>query len=186
MTDISERVVAETRIHALNAQLQDLATRDVLTGLFNRRHLQSRLAKDLADCAAAGTPMSVIMLDLDHFKVVNDTHGHLVGDEVLRSVGRIIAERVRATDMACRYGGEEFLVVLPGLPSGPAMQRAESLRTRIRDATVSAGSPNLKVTASLGVATYPQDGETGELLLRAADEALFGAKRAGRDRVVQA
>lgn len=171
------------RIAQRRAALVDLATTDPLTGLPNRRALRAGLARDLDQARRHGTPLSLILLDLDHFKAINDEHGHVGGDEVLRRVGKILQAQVRSTDLAGRHGGEEFAVILPGTGLGAALGTAERVRAALSQARIEVQGDAVRVTASLGVATYPEHGLTIEDLARSADSALYGAKRAGRDRV---
>jgi len=128
-------------------------------------------------------PISVIMGDLDHFKAVNDQYGHQAGDEVLRVFGGLMKQQARASDIYCRYGGEEFLLILPKMPEASAIERAEQLRAAMAAAPVICGACAIAMTASFGVATYPRDGRTGDELIAAADGALYAAKAAGRNRV---
>jgi diguanylate cyclase (GGDEF)-like protein len=125
----------------------------------------------------------MIMGDLDHFKAVNDRYGHLGGDEVLRTFGDLMKRQVRGSDIYCRYGGEEFLLVLPQMSTEDAVKRAEQLRLAMAAAPVPYGDFVIAVTASFGVATFPRDGRTGDELIAAADSALYAAKAAGRNRV---
>jgi diguanylate cyclase (GGDEF)-like protein len=123
------------------------------------------------------------MGDLDHFKAVNDKYGHLAGDEVLRTFGALLTSNARVSDIICRYGGEEFLLVLPGMTKEGARRRAEHVRQAMGAAIVSHGHRRIQVTTSLGVAAYPADGRTTEELIAAADGALYAAKAQGRNRV---
>ncbi|MGN6513601.1 MAG: diguanylate cyclase [Lysobacteraceae bacterium] len=159
------------------------ASRDPLTGLANRRMAEERLAADLAHALRHGEPLSVAMLDLDHFKRVNDSHGHATGDLVLAAVARVLHDELRGADLGVRYGGEEFLAILPGTDAGQALQVAERIRARVAQLAVEAPRGPVRVTASLGVATlWP--GESREALLARADAALYRAKAEGRDRCV--
>jgi diguanylate cyclase (GGDEF)-like protein len=175
-------------IDLLRAELQEQAIRDSLTGLFNRRYLDEMLARELARAARGGYPVSIALLDVDHFKVLNDTHGHATGDRMLAALGALLSGRVRGGDVACRYGGEELLVVLPGAPRDAAVSRAEEWRTACAALTVDGPgvTTGIGVTVSIGVATSPGDGTDPAALLAAADRALYTAKRTGRDRVVAA
>ncbi len=164
-------------------QLQSL--RDPLTGLSNRRYLEENLARELHRCERRGLPLSVLMIDVDHFKQFNDTHGHAAGDALLAHVGRTIAGSIRADDMACRYGGEEFTVVLPEADAAAAHMRAEAIRRSLETTTVMHLRQTLgPVTASIGLSTWPADGATPELLLQVADAWLYRAKAEGRNRVL--
>jgi diguanylate cyclase (GGDEF)-like protein len=159
------------------------STRDALTGLYNRRYLEETLGRELILAERHGQPVSVIMADLDHFKAVNDRYGHLGGDEVLRVFGDLMKRQVRGSDIYCRYGGEEFLLVLPHMSTENAIERAEQLRSAMAAAPVPYGDSAIAVTASFGVATFPRDGRTGDELIAAADSALYLAKETGRNRV---
>jgi diguanylate cyclase (GGDEF)-like protein/PAS domain S-box-containing protein len=184
--DITERVQAERAMRALQRKLADQSVHDPLTGLFNRRYLEETLERELALAEREGHPVSCILADIDHFKRVNDEYGHLAGDEVLRAIGAALRRNARASDINCRYGGEEFLLVLPRMPIENALARAEQLRATIAAAPVRYGAVQIAVTASFGVAVFPQDGAAVESLIAAADAALYAAKRAGRNRVCRA
>jgi diguanylate cyclase (GGDEF)-like protein len=165
--------------------LRQQSIRDPLTGLFNRRYLEEALAVETERAKREVAPFSIIMLDLDHFKRFNDTHGHEAGDAVLQTVGRYLQRNVRGGDIACRFGGEEFTMVLPRAGSQEALHRAEQLCEGVRGLRVEFRGQVLgPLTLSAGVATYPDQGETGEHVLQAADAALYAAKTDGRDRAV--
>ena len=183
MMDITERIRAERELGALQDQLREQATRDALTGLHNRRYLEEWLGRELIRAGRAGHPVSLIMSDLDHFKAVNDAYGHLAGDEELRVFGDLMKRHARESDVCCRYGGEEFLLVLPGMPEETAIERAELLRRELATTPVDCDTSRIAVTASFGVATFPRNGRTGDELIAAADEAMYAAKAAGRNRV---
>ena len=159
--------------------LREQTLRDPLTLLYNRRFMQDHLQRELILAQRRSGPLALIMIDLDHFKRLNDTEGHLVGDRVLTELGALLRRHVRGSDIACRYGGEEFALVLPGTALVDARRRAEEIRAAILDERMRLGG----VTASLGVALYPEHADDTEALLRAADQALYEAKAAGRDRV---
>jgi diguanylate cyclase (GGDEF)-like protein len=162
--------------------LRDQAIRDELTGLFNRRYLRETLERELSRVKREGKPLGVIMMDLDHFKEYNDTYGHHAGDELLFAVGHLIQDHVRYEDIACRYGGEEFLVIMPGASLNLTHERAMLLNRKTKCLHQERNS--LKpITISAGVAVFPQHGNTGNDLIRAADSALYLAKSNGRDRV---
>ena len=169
----------------LRESLKEESIRDPLTGLFNRRYLTETLAREFARARRAGVPLAVIMMDADHFKRFNDSFGHAAGDIVLRELGAFFKRSIRADDLACRYGGEEFCLILPQTDRDGAQQRAEGFRAgAARLALKSDGRVLEPVTLSLGVAVFPEDGDSAESLMRAADVALYQAKRAGRNRVV--
>ncbi len=171
-------------INALQTQLNEQANRDPLTGMYNRRYLNDTLGRELARCKREGQPLTLMLIDIDHFKHVNDTYGHPAGDEVLKSMAIMLNARARSADVACRYGGEEFLMLLPQMPLEIALQRAEQWRSDFAAATVAFGDFRIQATLSVGIATYPGDGTSPELLIGNADKALYRAKQGGRNRVV--
>lgn len=164
------------------AELALASRRDALTGLANRRAFDEELAREVARAAREGTPLSVIVLDVDRFKAVNDRHGHAAGDEVLRAVAARAAGVLRAEHLLARLGGEEFGAVLAGADLAQATAAAERMRAALAAAPVEAAGQALRVTASFGCATLAP-GETGEALVARADARLYAAKEAGRDRV---
>lgn len=175
----------QNSLESVNSQLTQLAERDPLTGLYNRRVLMRRLEAELQRHARLARPLSAILFDIDHFKRVNDEHGHAVGDRVLQQVGSTAQGLLRGSDILARYGGEELAVLLPGAPIGAAVRVAERIRTALGNtpATSIGSAPVPRVTCSFGVATATSaTGSAGDLL-RAADAALYAAKRGGRDRV---
>lgn len=160
------------------------AVTDELTGLLNRRAFNARLAEEVARAERHGTPFSLIMLDLDSFKDVNDSYGHAAGDALLRSVGVLLNSEIRVMDHAVRYGGDEFALILPSTTKTDAWAVAEKIRAALRGLRVDSGDGRrLRTAASVGVAAYGQENHTAEKLLEAADAALYRAKRHGRDRV---
>lgn len=172
------------QINALQADLREQAIRDPLTGLFNRRYLAETLHRELAQAARESKPVSVVMLDIDHFKHFNDTHGHTAGDAMLQALGQCLRTQTRLGDIACRYGGEEFVVILPRTPLAFAFKRAEQLRAAFENTLVPQAEQTLHATLSGGVAAFPDNGLNADDLLRAADTALYAAKAAGRNRVL--
>jgi diguanylate cyclase (GGDEF)-like protein len=168
-----------------NAQLEALSITDPLTGLANRRRLMARLEEEVVRARRYKTPLSVVMIDIDHFKQVNDTHGHAMGDEVLRNTGAMLKGSVRASDLAARYGGEELTLVLPHTDIPAAIQVAENLRVRFSELEHQLDGVTLTKTVSMGVAARDGQGEIprAEDLLKHADEALYRAKQNGRNRV---
>ncbi len=171
----------------LRERLERQSIRDGLTGMFNRSFMEVALERELHRAARQRRELAVMMVDIDHFKQFNDSFGHEAGDVVLREVAENLRMGVRSEDIACRFGGEEFVVILPEITSGAAMERAELLRQRVAELAVRYhGQPLRQVTISIGVAIYPQNAETPEDLLRWADRAMYTAKHRGRDRVVQA
>lgn len=181
--DVTERTRAERELAALRSRLEEQSTHDALTGLYNRHYLEATLDQALTVAASGGMPVSVIMCDLDHFKRVNDLHGHLAGDAVLRAFAALVKRHARSGDIDCRYGGEEFLMILPGMALSIAAQRAEQLRVAVATATVRYATTAIAMTASFGVASFPCNGATGDALIAAADRAMYAAKAAGRNRV---
>lgn len=165
--------------------LQEQAITDPLTGLYNRRYLSEFLPRELARTERKGAPVAFIMVDIDHFKRVNDNYGHDAGDQVLREIADLLGKNVRGGDIACRYGGEEFALILHEAGAETAQRRAEDIRAAIKrlDPTY-AGKRIGGITASFGIALFPDHAEDSVALVRAADEAMYQAKRGGRDRVV--
>jgi diguanylate cyclase (GGDEF)-like protein/PAS domain S-box-containing protein len=171
----------------LQEVLKQQSIRDTLTGLYNRRHLNETLEREIRRAARSDQPVGLIMFDLDHFKVFNDTFGHEAGDRVLRAVGDCLLRYARAEDVPCRFGGEEFVMILPGSKAEGAQSRAERLRMQIKEMNViHEGREVGTITISVGVAAFPTHGLSIKDLLVAADTALYQAKKGGRDRVVAA
>src|SRR5215469_4497467 len=166
----------------LQETLRSGSERDPLTDLYNRRHLEISLQRELARAQRHSFPVSLVMMDVDHFKDFNDSNGHEAGDEVLRNVALVLKRHTRVEDVACRYGGEEFLVVLPDCPVDDAYAKAEAIREAIAQLCVfSRGIALPRITASLGIACYPEDGQRMEDLITEADSALYRAKSSGRN-----
>lgn len=171
----------------LYEQARTRMTRDALTGLYNRGYFDEALPRAVAQAARYQHPLSVLLVDTDHFKEINDTHSHLVGDRVLRLVAELLGEHARAADTVCRYGGDEFVVILSSADAASAAAFAERFRRRLRDrASVALPGGVVRITATVGVATFLENPMvlTPEDLLRLADNRLYVGKRAGRDRVV--
>ena len=195
--DVTERVRSHTAlqdvniklkqrlddIHELQAQLREQAMRDPLTGMYNRRFLDDALPGEIARAIREQTPLSLMMMDIDHFKRVNDTHGHQAGDEVLRMLADILRNEARRTDVVCRYGGEEFVLLLPKMNLESARMRAERWRRMFAEMDVPVESGKLRCTLSVGIAVFPDHGNSAEDLLRNGDRALYLAKALGRNRV---
>ncbi|HEY0944029.1 MAG TPA: diguanylate cyclase [Opitutaceae bacterium] len=167
------------------AELKRLATHDPLTGLLNRRELDRILNEESERARRFGRPLSLVLIDVDHFKAVNDTYGHPAGDAVLREVSRRLLDNVREIDRLVRFGGEEIALVFLETDGEAAQEGAQRLVDLVRAETVDIGSAHIKVTISAGVASLPRDASSGAELLVAADSALYAAKRAGRDCVAQ-
>lgn len=170
-------------IDLLQQQLMEQANRDSLTGLYNRRYLDSTLERELTRCKREGHSLALIMIDIDHFKKINDTYGHQAGDEVLIRFSATLGRMARGSDMACRYGGEEFLLLMPTMQLDIACERAEALRAEFGTMAVSFGDSRIQTTISIGIAVYPEHGKSAEDLIRSADRALYRAKHTGRNRV---
>lgn len=170
-------------IGILQSQLREQAIRDPLTNLFNRRYLEETLDRELARAAREKYSVCIIMIDIDHFKQVNDNYGHEAGDFMLKAIADVLGGLSRRGDFACRFGGEEFVVVLTNINTEVAHERAESLRVSLNSLRVPYGPHTLTATFSMGLASYPANGETHESLLRAADKAMYAVKVAGRDHI---
>lgn len=170
-------------VEALQDHLREQSVRDPLTGVFNRRYLMETLDRELPRARRSNSPLVVAVVDVDHFKSVNDELGHEAGDRVLAQVAKCLAAGVRDEDVVCRYGGEEFVVVLPGATLDVARERADRWRDELRSMPLPEGLDGRAITISVGLSSFPPDGATGEELIRAADDAMYAAKRLGRDRV---
>lgn len=169
----------------LQEHLRQQSIRDILTGLYNRRHMEEALLREAARADRQKLPCSILMLDVDHFKKFNDSYGHQAGDALLRGLGSFLQTHVRGEDVACRYGGEEFILILPGADPENALRRGEQIRAGVADSLKVAYEADVlpQVTISLGLATYPLHAQTAADAVKAADVALYRAKRAGRNRV---
>ena len=170
-----------------NVQMSiEMAITDSLTSLFNRRYMETHFAALVEQAAARGKPIAVLILDIDYFKAVNDSHGHDTGDDVLREFSLRIRKAIRNIDLACRYGGEEFVIVMPETDMAVATMVAERIRRRIATEpfAIQQGTRNLEVTISIGIAAIGAPGDTAAAILKRADQALYRAKRDGRNRVV--
>ncbi len=170
-------------VQSLQAQLTDQANRDPLTGLYNRRYLNDSLQREFDRCARDGAPVSVLLVDLDHFKHINDRFGHRMGDEVLCRVSALLSQRMRTSDLCCRYGGEEFLLFLPEVGLEVALERAEAWRQLIEAQRWDVDGETFGVTLSIGVASYPSARMAPAALIERADQALYRAKADGRNRI---
>jgi len=171
----------------LREALRTQSIRDPLTGLYNRRYLQEILEREIRRAVRSDQPLGILMLDLDHFKKFNDTYGHEAGDSVLREAATFLSKNIRAEDIVCRFGGEEFVVILPTATLEASKSRAERLRAKIRELTVLHHGESVgAISVSVGVAAVPQHGTSSKEVLEAADAALYRAKNAGRDRVMVA
>jgi diguanylate cyclase (GGDEF)-like protein len=168
-------------IRDLQERLQEQAIRDSLTGLFNRRYLVDILERELARSAREKNPVSLVMIDIDHFKLVNDQFGHKAGDLVLQALGVLFTRYTRRSDIACRFGGEEFILVLPNSTLENACKRADELRMEFEELCIHHEGREIRATFSAGVAEFPANGKTEEEILSMVDRALYAAKAAGRN-----
>jgi diguanylate cyclase (GGDEF)-like protein len=175
-------VVLENAI--VHERVSNLAATDALTGLFNRRYFDSAFTRELARCDRSSSSLGLLMADVDHFKSFNDTYGHAMGDLVLKKVAAVLSSGIRKADVLARFGGEEFVVILPNVTPRGALESAERLRESVAAAPIHPGGPRKRVTVSIGAALFPADARDAESLLKAADEALYEAKRLGRNQVV--
>ena len=185
LLDVLTGLASEALANAeLFAEVHQNALRDNLTGLLTHRAFQDHLEAAILEASRYRQPVSVIMADIDHFKSVNDTHGHQAGDAVLQGFSHVLDRNVRDVDVVARYGGEEFIVLLYQTPFDQAAQIAEAMRHELSELPFDIGGRRLSVTASFGVASFPEDATSAQQLLRQADQRLYGAKKAGRNRVV--
>ncbi len=171
---------------SLQAQLKEQAIRDPLTGLYNRRFLEETLAHELLKSERSKEPMCLVIIDLDRFKNINDTYGHDVGDLFLMALADLLEKRTRKGDVACRFGGEEFIIVMPGAPLEAAVARINAFREEFAAMKIKAAGADIAVTFSAGLAGYPMHGLDDKSLIAAADKALYAAKETGRNRLVVA
>lgn len=199
LRDITERKKAELELYRVNLRLQrqvqkvsalhdelkEQAIRDALTGLYNRRYLDETLDREFSRARRSSYVISIVMMDIDEFKRVNDTYGHKSGDRVLTALGEIIRQHVRAGDIPCRYGGEEFAIVLPETSIEIAAQRAEQIRQRFHSSRFFKGEDAVVPTLSLGIASYPAHGRSAAKLLHAADLAMYAAKSYGGNKALR-
>jgi diguanylate cyclase (GGDEF)-like protein len=181
-----ELAASNAALSEKNRELRELSVTDGLTGLYNHKHLLETLATEVARCRRLKHPFSILMIDLDHFKEYNDTHGHLAGDAVLSRISALFKESIRNIDYAARYGGEEFCLLLPEVGIDGAVRAAERIRLLVAGETFGSEDQPASVTVSIGVAEFPEHGDGPEALIATADAALYDAKRRGRNRVVQA
>lgn len=168
----------------LSQSLHDQSIRDPLTNLFNRRYLQETLTRELARAAREKISVSLVLMDIDRFKLINDTYGHTIGDVVLQQFGQLLLKYTRQGDIACRYGGEEFVIVLPTATVAQAHDRAEEIRCAFAELKITCGEVVLQATLSGGIAAYPEHGLTDDAVFCAADAALYQAKLNGRNQMV--
>ncbi len=199
LQDITRRKVAEIKLQESNIQLQKeiqqievlqeslraQAVRDPLTNLYNRRYLEETLEREISRAQRTGNSVSVMMIDFDNFKEVNDQFSHLIGDQALQAFAEILKKTSRREDIACRYGGDEFLLILPDLAAVDAYRRAEDWRKSVSDLLFETPRGKANVTVSIGLATFPQDGSSAEDLINGADQAMYAAKQQGKNLVHQ-
>lgn len=181
---LAEQLSLELKKINLYERVQELAITDGLTGIYVRRHFIERLNEEIARSKRHKLKLSMLMIDLDHFKQCNDTYGHLVGDMVLKDIARIMKEHVRQVDLIGRYGGEEFVIALPDTDKNSALNVAERIRSSVEKHRFRAYDETISMMISIGVATFPEDGEETAALIDRADQALYKAKEEGRNRVV--
>ncbi len=198
LAEVNRRMAGQlATIEKLRAELAEEAIRDSLTGLYNRRHLMRTMQSSVGAAHASAAQMSVLLIDIDHFKRVNDSYGHLVGDQALTAVARCLSSQARVGDTVARMGGEEFVILMPGAGLEQAGRRAETIRRACADLVLRAAASALlpdgsgsrilpPITISIGICAMPEHGQDAESLLAAADRALYAAKAAGRNRVVPA
>lgn len=183
--EVAKRLSAERELTQANLRLHDKAIRDALTGLYNRGYLEESLDREESRARRSNRPFGVMMIDIDHFKRCNDRYGHPAGDAVLRSVGQYMLSLARGEDILCRYGGEEFVVVMAHASPATVLERAERLRLGVQGLRIECDGQDVgPVTLSVGIAMYPDHGDSAQAVLLAADVALYRAKQAGRNCVV--
>lgn len=183
--EIKKRLWAEQGLTRANVRLQDQVMHDGLTGLHNRRYLEESLGREESRALRSGSPLGIMMIDIDHFKDFNDTLGHAAGDAVLRAVGGYLLTVARGEDIVCRYGGEEFVLVMAQTPHGTVWDRAGQLRAGVQGLVIEYDGRRVgPVTVSVGVGMFPDHGESGEAVLQVADAAMYRAKQSGRNCVV--
>jgi diguanylate cyclase (GGDEF)-like protein len=171
-------------ITELEKAVRELAVHDALTGLYNRHYLSDRLKAEINRAQHGNHQIAFLLMDIDHFKHVNDTFGHQSGDLILKQVGKIITSNTRQSDIACRYGGEEFMLVMSKIDLPEVLERAEYFRKTIEDISAETDGREIRITVSIGVAIYPLHGADQDQILSCADAALYQAKNAGRNQVV--
>jgi diguanylate cyclase (GGDEF)-like protein len=170
-------------IELLQSELREQAIRDPLTGLFNRRYMEETLDREIARATRENYSIGICMADIDQFKAFNDQHGHKAGDLVLKQLAEVFTTYSRAEDVVCRYGGEEFLILMPGADMDTTVRRAEDWRKAFEQSKIEFEGKQLSTTLSLGVSIFPQQGQTSDDLLKLADKALYLSKNNGRNQV---
>jgi diguanylate cyclase (GGDEF)-like protein len=185
--EVTKRLWAERELTQANRRLRAKALRDALTGLYNRGYLEESLERETSRARRSEQPLGVMMVDVDHFKRINDTYGHAAGDAVLRAVAQCLLSLARAEDIPCRYGGEEFVLVMAHASPATVRERAERLRAGVQALAIEHDDRSIgPVTLSVGIAMFPEHGDNWRSVLQAADTALYSAKAGGRNRVVMA
>jgi diguanylate cyclase (GGDEF)-like protein/PAS domain S-box-containing protein len=183
--DITEVKQEQDALRESEALLREQSVRDHLTGLFNRRYMEETLERELLRSVRKQTPLGIIMLDVDGFKIFNDAYGHAAGDAILRELGNLLRGHVRGEDIACRYGGDEFILVLPDASRAVTNERANRLCEHARHFSIHFEHKTLElVSLSIGVASFPEDGSTGAAVLKVADEELYRCKTDGHNRAI--
>lgn len=183
--DITERKLVQDALIRTEAVLREQSVRDSLTGLFNRRYMEETLRREINRATRKNYTLGVMMLDIDNFKSINDTYGHTAGDVVLREFSKMISRNIREEDIACRYGGDEFIIVLPDTSLEVTCERAEKILSLTKSMQILfEGGSNNEISTSIGISFFPENGFSKADLLRNADMALFRAKNEGRNRMV--
>lgn len=184
LQEANQRLLAQVEeIQGLKEKLREESIRDPLTGLYNRRYLEEMLVREISRSNRQHKPVSFMLLDADNFKHINDEYGHLCGDEVLKELAAMILEHTRREDIVCRFGGDEFIIILPGTSLSIAAARAESLRGKFAAKKIQVRDQVITATFSVGVASYPKNGSTSDAVIRACDDALYLAKAKGTNRI---
>jgi diguanylate cyclase (GGDEF)-like protein len=184
--DVTDEAVSRLGMQSLNNQLEELGRTDGLTGLYNRRYWEEQFVMEFKRSRRSDNPSSLIMMDIDHFKIVNDTYGHPAGDEVIKALGGIIKKSIRETDIAGRYGGEEFAIILPETPVANVEFVSERIRRLVEKCTVVYDEVEISFTISIGIAGFNSNHKDSTQWLDSADKALYKAKESGRNRVMLA
>jgi diguanylate cyclase (GGDEF)-like protein len=182
--DVTDMALMQRQLEQVLVALKESANRDGLTGVYNRRHLEERLSEEFARYKRHGRELAILPLDIDHFKRVNDQYGHLAGDGVLRIAAQRVAGLIRETDVFCRYGGEEFMLILPEAGVAPAMVVAEKLRKAVCETPFEVETEQLRVTMSIGASAARPELRKYQELIKEADQALYAAKEQGRNRSI--
>lgn len=183
--DVTDACISQNELQNAKASLKEMSTKDALTGIFNRGYLEDELIKEFKRIRRYGGELSLVIFDIDFFKKINDSHGHLAGDEVLKSIARQTMQIVRSSDIAGRYGGEEFAIILPGVNINGAFSLGERLRKQIAERPVSFNGGPVSATISVGISEINAITSSHEQLIKEADTALYYSKRHGRNRVTQ-